>query len=342
MIMLFEGEFATQDTLRFIEEKGGIGLWAWDLRTDEMLWSPGVYALADLEIGRTKPSYDIFISLIHPDDRLSQSEVERLIGAGLPLLRNFRLITRNGRVRWVSNDSEVLFDPAGKPTRVIGALFDVTRQHDAILATRAAEERYRALVEASGLVAWTSRPDGTGGDPEWLRFSAQTPEDAMQIGWLGAVVPEERNAVEAGWREAVVGRRAYERECRLVLGEGEPHWFCLRAAPVLSGHNGIREWVWTAEDIQERKLNPLLHSAANGPRQLTGAQIRAARGLLNWSVRDLSEASGVSPSVIRRLEEFNGAPGTREERMGDIQAAFERSGVEFLFPTLGKPGVRLH
>ncbi|MBM0205720.1 PAS domain-containing protein [Micromonospora sp. STR1s_5] len=158
MITLFEGEFATEDTLRFIEEKGGIGLWAWDLNTDEMVWSPGVFALADLEIGRTKPSYDVFISLIHPDDRLSQSEVERLIGAGLPLLRNFRLITRNGRIRWITNDSEVLFDGAGKPSRVIGALFDVTRQHDAILATRAAEERYRAMVQASGLVAWTSTP----------------------------------------------------------------------------------------------------------------------------------------------------------------------------------------
>ncbi|MBM0205719.1 PAS domain-containing protein [Micromonospora sp. STR1s_5] len=114
----------------------------------------------------------------------------------------------------------------------------------------------------------------------------------MQVGWLGALAPEERGEVEGGWREAVAGRRAYEVECRLVIGGGEPHWFRLRAAPVLFGDNGIREWVWTAEDIHERKLNPLLHSATDGARQLTGAQIRAARGLLNWSVRDLSEAPG--------------------------------------------------
>jgi hypothetical protein len=58
-------------------------------------------------------------------------------------------------------------------------------------------------------------------------------------------------------------------------------------------------------------------------------------------VRDLSERSGVSAAVVRRLEEFNSEPNAPEQRMGQIRAAFEQGGVEFLFPSLGKPGVRL-
>jgi DNA-binding transcriptional regulator YiaG len=105
----------------------------------------------------------------------------------------------------------------------------------------------------------------------------------------------------------------------------------------------VREWIWTGNDIQARKTNPLLHGDGLDrvtPSQLTGAQIRAARGLLNWSVRDLSEASGVSPSVIRRLEEFNSEPSSPEPRMQELRGAFEQNGVEFLFPSVGKPAVR--
>jgi PAS domain S-box-containing protein len=196
-------------------------------------------------------------------------------------------------------------------------------------------------VEASGLAAWSTRPDGTGNDPAWLRLSGQRTEDALHAGWTEAVDTADRSEVQRAWREAIGARRLYVVECRLVPEDGQRRWFRLRAAPVLGPDGSVREWIWTGEDIHERRLTPLLHSAMEGPRQLAGAQIRAARGLLNWSVRDLSQASGVSPSVIRRLEEFNAAPSAREERMGDIQAAFEASGVEFLFPSDGKPAVRL-
>ncbi len=73
---------------------------------------------------------------------------------------------------------------------------------------------------------------------------------------------------------------------------------------------------------------------------LTGAQLRAARGILNWSVRELSQAASVSSSTIRRLEEMNGPPPGREDALKPLQAALEAGGVEFLFPPSGRPGVR--
>jgi transcriptional regulator with XRE-family HTH domain len=73
---------------------------------------------------------------------------------------------------------------------------------------------------------------------------------------------------------------------------------------------------------------------------VTGAQLRAARGILNWSVRQLADAAGVAVSVVRRLEEVDGPPTTFESIFPLIKQAIEDAGVEFLFPPLGKPGVR--
>jgi transcriptional regulator with XRE-family HTH domain len=63
---------------------------------------------------------------------------------------------------------------------------------------------------------------------------------------------------------------------------------------------------------------------------LTSAQIRAARALLNWSARRLSEQSGVSQSTIHRAETAKGCPSTHEQGLAAIKGALERSGVEFL------------
>jgi len=63
---------------------------------------------------------------------------------------------------------------------------------------------------------------------------------------------------------------------------------------------------------------------------ITGAQIRAARALLHWSVHDLSQHCGVSESAISRAEKVDGMPGMQGRNLDAIRAAFEAHGIEFL------------
>src|SRR6516165_7996909 len=71
--------------------------------------------------------------------------------------------------------------------------------------------------------------------------------------------------------------------------------------------------------------------------QITSAQIRAARALLNLSGRELSERSGISPSTLHRAETADGKPNMHASTLIAIKAALEALGVEFLDDT----GVRL-
>jgi transcriptional regulator with XRE-family HTH domain len=62
---------------------------------------------------------------------------------------------------------------------------------------------------------------------------------------------------------------------------------------------------------------------------------------VGWSVRDLAEASGVSGSTIRRIEEDDGLPETRDTRkLNMIRQTLEQAGVVFLPGPEGKGGVR--
>jgi DNA-binding Xre family transcriptional regulator len=74
---------------------------------------------------------------------------------------------------------------------------------------------------------------------------------------------------------------------------------------------------------------------------ITTAQIRAARALLRWSAFDLSNASGIGISTIKRFEVMDGVPAINISTMVAIQKALESAGVEFIGSPDDRPGVRL-
>ena len=73
---------------------------------------------------------------------------------------------------------------------------------------------------------------------------------------------------------------------------------------------------------------------------ITSAQIRAARGLLNWSRKDLAEKSGVSFASMMRLESFDGVPSSNVKTLDALKKAFEDAGVEFTGSPDTQAGVR--
>jgi transcriptional regulator with XRE-family HTH domain len=68
---------------------------------------------------------------------------------------------------------------------------------------------------------------------------------------------------------------------------------------------------------------------------VTSAQLRAARGLLDWSVRDLAARAGVHRNTVTRAETELGGPG---HAVAQMARALEAAGVEFLDGD--QPGVR--
>ena len=75
---------------------------------------------------------------------------------------------------------------------------------------------------------------------------------------------------------------------------------------------------------------------------ITGYQMRAARGALNWSVGDLAERSGVGTATIVRYEAALGVPATRKGNLEKIKTAFEAAGIEFIGSPDDAPGIRIH
>jgi transcriptional regulator with XRE-family HTH domain len=72
---------------------------------------------------------------------------------------------------------------------------------------------------------------------------------------------------------------------------------------------------------------------------VTPAQCRAARGLVEWSQRELAEHAGVGIVTIRQLEAGSHEP--RRATLEVVRRALEAAGVEFIDENGGGAGVRL-
>ena len=72
---------------------------------------------------------------------------------------------------------------------------------------------------------------------------------------------------------------------------------------------------------------------------VTSAQVRMARAALNWTVRDLAEATGLHRNTITNIEvgRYAGDPETLEA----IERTLRTAGVAFIDENGGGAGVRL-
>ena len=74
---------------------------------------------------------------------------------------------------------------------------------------------------------------------------------------------------------------------------------------------------------------------------LSSEQLRAARALLNWDQKALSEASKVSIATIKRLEPQSGPIKANAVTVEALRRALEQAGVELIQKNGGGVGVRL-
>jgi PAS domain S-box-containing protein len=131
------------------EHLAGMGNYDWHIPTDTNRWSDELYRIYGHEPQSFNPSYEKFVSLIHPEDRERITALhQRAYATGEPYQMIERIVRPDGDVRYLSSNGEVIRDEDGTPVRMRGTCVDIT---DRVLAERAREEAAERLGEATAL-----------------------------------------------------------------------------------------------------------------------------------------------------------------------------------------------
>lgn len=120
-----------EERFRLAIKAAGAGAWKWSMKNQELYWSVGSFSAIGYLPSRDKPTYELWRSAIHPDDR------ERVDNAVSDMLKNrsgidieYRVVRPNGQVRWMRSVGNMHFDYQENPDEIYGLQIDVTHQKE--------------------------------------------------------------------------------------------------------------------------------------------------------------------------------------------------------------------
>src|ERR1700681_184221 len=93
----------SEDRLNLALDSGRMGMWDWDLLTDELTWSPMCKAIFG-QPANAPMSYQIFLTLVHPEDRSRVDEIcKRAFDPGIrePYDLEYRIVWPDGDTHWI-------------------------------------------------------------------------------------------------------------------------------------------------------------------------------------------------------------------------------------------------
>jgi diguanylate cyclase (GGDEF)-like protein/PAS domain S-box-containing protein len=106
----------------------GDGLWHWDLKSDELKFSPSWCSLLGYSAEELENKPEAWLNLVHRDyiDKLKQDLKEHLEGRSVQLVNVHRIRRRDGAYLWVCARATALRDEKDNPIVLAGSLTDVT------------------------------------------------------------------------------------------------------------------------------------------------------------------------------------------------------------------------
>jgi PAS domain S-box-containing protein len=106
----------------------GAAAWNWDLTHQKLFWTPEFEALFDYPPGTTQRLYSEWSDRVHPGDRDQvEAQLQDTINLKQPEFRyEYRIVWRDGQVRWVEAVGELHSDDQGDIQWLSGLIYDVT------------------------------------------------------------------------------------------------------------------------------------------------------------------------------------------------------------------------
>jgi PAS domain S-box-containing protein len=121
----------SEERLRLALSAAELGIWDWDLQTNQTTWTESNEKLFGLAPGTFEGTYEAFMKLVHPEDR---ERIYQVIERSLKQKTNYnlehRIVRPDGSIRWIVGSGEIVLDEAGQPIRCVGTTKDITERKE--------------------------------------------------------------------------------------------------------------------------------------------------------------------------------------------------------------------
>jgi PAS domain S-box-containing protein len=289
-----------------------VGLFEWNVVTNQSEWSTGFYRLHGLQPG-APASYALWRSQVHPEDiERVEAEIKRAVDEAESVDTDYRIIHPDGDLRWTSLRARVKHDPEGRPLMMSGYCGDITRRKLADAALLASDKLAIAGRMSAALAHEINNPLEAAYNLLYLaRLNAA---EGKQVEFLDQAIEQLRRVSEISQQTLKFARPT--RPCLVKIHEVVHSTLRLLAPKLGSSFLEARTdfrgscELWCSPGELQQIFTNILNNAAEASHHPRTITIRV-RNSVDWANRRTSglritladTGPGMTPETLRRLRE---------------------------------------
>ena len=236
------------------------GSWGWVLSSGKVIWSEEQYRMLGLDPGKAQPSVELFLSVLHPEDRSRvRHDLEEATSAKRPYATYYRVVLPDRSIRHLRSVGRPVPPEAGTVDEYIGTTSDVTERMQTEAALLARQEMLDLAQKAARAVAFEWRIGGSAEENRWspdldaMYGLAPGAFDGTFETWRELVHPDDWPAV----KDAIA--RANDSgdvaaEYRVVQPDGGVRWLQAKGRMFFDDEGRAARIVGFMVDVTERRL----------------------------------------------------------------------------------------
>ncbi len=195
-----------------------------------------------------------WLQSLHPEDRQrTGDEWNTHVEARKGYIGEYRILKKDGDVRWMRVRTEPMFNAEGQLIGHVGMTEDITERKQIEEQLRASEIRFRTLCAGSpiGIFIATAAGACEYTNARWQQIYGLTPEESLGTAWANVTHPDDREVMLEAWQTQQ--KEEFFQEFRLLTPQGEVRWVRVHAHPLTFSEGDAPGYVGTVEDITVRK-----------------------------------------------------------------------------------------
>ena len=147
-----EAARANEERLRLTFDAAKIGTGELDLVTRRITLSSALERVLGFPPGMSHITFEEYLERVHPDDRERLSREVETVNAGRPEIAiDYRVLSPDGDVRFTTSRAKAFFDAAGRATRIVATLMDITERQRAEDEVRRQKEVLQKIFDNAPL-----------------------------------------------------------------------------------------------------------------------------------------------------------------------------------------------
>ena len=127
-----------------------IGSYNWNVKKDITTWSDELYRIVGHKPNDFQPSYELYLSCIHPEDReIFQALSHFVYQEKTAYEGEYRILRPNGSIRYVREQGDVKLNQS-ELSDLVGVIQDITEQKEQAIELETQRDFTNAIVEVAG------------------------------------------------------------------------------------------------------------------------------------------------------------------------------------------------